>query len=118
MSRTVCICAVPLVIINQMWLLSAQTSAIVMGTEFVILVGLSSNSHVWLMAAINTALALTTKLQDISNRGTCENKAEGQTILFLQLNTARGKKMDGGETYRLKQVKVTCQPTTICGSGI
>ena len=103
-----------------MWLLSAQTSAIVMGTEFVILVGLSSNSHVWLMAAMldNTALALTTKLQDISNRGTCENKAEGQTILFLQLNTARGKKMDGGETYRLKQVKVTCQPTTICGSGI
>ena len=66
----------------------------------------------------NTALALTTKLQDISNRGTCENKAEGQTILLLQLNTARGKKMDGGETYRLKQVKVTCQPTTICGSGI
>jgi len=97
MSRTVCICAVPLVIINQMWLLSAQTSATVMGTEFVILVGLSSNSHVWLMAAMldNTALALTTKLQDISNRGTCENKAEGQTILLLQLNTARGKKWMG-----------------------
>lgn len=46
------------------------------------------------MAAMldNTALALTTKLQDISSRGTCKNKAEGQTILFLQLNIARGKK--------------------------
>ena len=69
MSRTVCICAVPLVIISQMWLLSAQTLATVMRTEFIILVGLNSNSHVWLMAAMldNTALPLTTKLQGISN---------------------------------------------------
>lgn len=35
-----------------MWLLSAQTLATVMGTEFLILVGLNSDSHVWLMAAM------------------------------------------------------------------
>lgn len=43
-----------------------------------------------------------------------KNKAEGQTSLFLQLNTAKREKTDGGETYRLKQVKVIVnQPQSV-----